>query len=81
MEVLLLADKYNVKDLLELAIERLDDGMDLENVLDIFELSTKIAEKNQMLKRLRKTAIEFIWDNHDDVRALPQWNELDKESV
>ena len=81
MEVLLLADKYNVKDLLELAVEKLDEAMDLDNVLDIFDLSTRITERNAMLRKLRKTAIEFIWDNHDEVRALPQWNELDKESV
>jgi hypothetical protein len=80
-EVVRLADKYNVADLLTRAIVKVEESMDVDTVLPILELTWRVAREKPAVAEVRRTALEYMHQNHEAVRALPEWKELDKELV
>ena len=69
-ELLIAADRYDVKDLKEICEEELKSNLTLDNALRLFLLSDA-----HNAAKLRRNAILFIKRNKRDVVKQPEWND------
>ena len=70
--LLLIADKYDVRGLKDLAQNQLIKSLGFETVCDTFEFATMIADT----EALRTACSKFICDNRDAVKSKGDWRKL-----
>jgi len=70
-DLLLIADKYDMKSLLGRCETELASELCLENVLDLLELSRRTSAS-----QLIKTTIQFIGQQDDVIRKQSKYNEM-----
>jgi len=64
-ELLLLADKYMIHDLMDFCIEHLEENLSLENILEVLQISNLINQKS-----LFQTATRFLCENKDQMKSM-----------
>jgi len=63
-DLLLLADKYMLHDLMAFCIDHLEENLSLENILEVLQISNLINQK-----RLFQTATRFLCENKDQMKS------------
>ena len=75
-ELLLIADKYDVRGLKDIAQNLLSKSLTVETVCDTFEFATLIADA----KALREVCVGFIRANRLVVKSRGNWQNLNNEA-
>ena len=72
-DLLRLAEKYNIKSLLEFCAKHLEENLSLENALDILVTSHRTNQKS-----LFDATINFVCENRGHLVKTDSWKELMK---
>ena len=69
--LLILADRYNVKSLTSMCIQYLEENLSLENALDVLTAANLTSKKD-----LFDAAAKFVFENKQSVVKTEAWKEL-----
>ena len=72
LELLLIADQYNLKDLIQLCEMEISKTMTCQNAIEILNIANKVADA----KRLREFANEFVVENILSIVTNDGWKQL-----
>ena len=72
LDLLIIADQFNLKDLIRLCESELSKTMTCENAIKILSMAEKIADA----KRLKDFAAEFIYKNMLSIVSPKEWKQI-----
>ena len=72
-DILKLADKYNVKRLVNICLKHLKENIDIKNVVEI-TYTAFLTSKDELLQ----SASKFIFENRGSIKKCDVWNQIKK---
>ena len=70
-DLLILAERYNVRPLTAVCVEYLEENLSVENALGVL-VSANLTDKEALFD----VASQFVWENRGNLAITDDWNEL-----